>query len=187
MADYNIKDFVRKLEALNKVFTTMPTKIGTIAVNFSKERFREKNWIDNTVQPWKPLSRKRKSRSGSGKARKSQSILVDSGRLAHSIHKVYADQNLIIIATDVPYAQIHNEGGQITKSVEVRKHARREHQRKRAGKKGKKSTVKAHTVNAHMRKMNLDIPARQFMGESEELNRRIIQFIDNEFQNALNS
>jgi phage gpG-like protein len=182
MADYNIRDFVRKLEALNRVFTTMPAKIGTLAVNFSKERFREKNWINATAQPWQPLSRKRKSRTG--KARKSQSILVDTGRLAHSIRKIYADQNLIIIATDVPYAQLHNEGGRITKSVEVRKHARREFQRKSNG---KKSTVKAHTVRAHMRKMNLNIPARKFMGESEELNRRIIQLVDNEFQNALNS
>jgi phage gpG-like protein len=182
---YDISEFLRKIEALNRTFTVIPSKIGATAVNFSKERFREKDWFDNTKNPWQPLKRNRISRGKSGKPRRNQSVLVDTGRLKKSIRKVYADQNIVIIATDVPYAQIHNEGGTIDKTVSVRQHARRQHARK--GRKRKKVIVKAHTVGAHSRKMNLKIPARQFMGQSEELNRRILQLVDNEFQNALNT
>jgi phage gpG-like protein len=190
MTNYDISEFIDKLEALNRVFHTAPAKIGELAVNFSKERFRTRDWLDNTSQPWPALKRKRKSSGKSGKARKNQTPLVDTGRLKHSIRKIYVDQNIVIIGTDVPYAQLHNEGGEINKTVEIRAHERKEHKVKEHMVKErnvKEHMVKKHRVKAHMRKMNLKVPARKFMGESEELNKKIIALIDNEFQNALNS
>ena len=65
-----------------------------------------------------------------------------SGRLKKSIRRIRVTQNSVTIGTDVPYAQIHNEGGTIKKTV---------------------------SVKSHRRKMNTTIPQRQFIGESAQL------------------
>lgn len=179
MTKVDITDFARKLEAVSSTYKRIPTEVATIAVNFSKERFREQAWLDKTKHPWKP---RRKARKG-GKKR-SQTLLVDTGRLKRSIRKIYVDQNRVIIGTDVPYAQIHNDGGTIKETVTVKTHNRKEHVRKRAG---RAEIVKAHTVNSHTRKMNVKIPARRFIGNSYTLERRIYLHIASRFTKALKS
>jgi phage gpG-like protein len=85
---------------------------------------------------------------------------VSSGRLRRSLRKQVRG-NIIFISTDVPYAEIHNEGGTIQATANVPQHSRKT-------KKGK-SQVKAHT-----RRINIKMPRRQFMGESAFLNKRFI-------------
>jgi len=183
----DITDFTRKLDALLNTYKKLPTEIATIAVNFSKERFKDQAWLDQTKTKWTP----RKKPRGRSKKR-SQTLLVDTGRLKRSIRKIKATPEQVIIGTDVPYAEIHNEGGKINETVTVKSHVVKSHRRKAytRNRKGrseriKAQTVKAFTVKAHKRKMNLKIPQRRFLGASYTLNKRIELHITARFMRAL--
>lgn len=137
--------------------------VGATAVNFSKERFVRKNWVDRTPEAWKKTNKNKGS------------TLVASGQLKRSIRLISINGNRIVIGTDIPYAKIHNEGGTITKTVQIKSHHR-------ISMKGKRSMVKSHS-----RKMNTKIDKRQFIGVSAILERRIERILDKTFKDALNN
>ena len=80
----------------------------------------------------------------------------------------------VYIGTDVPYAKAHNEGGEITKTVNVRSHSR--------ARKGRTDKFK---VKSYQRKMNLTLPKRQFIGDSAALAKRIERFASVEINNEI--
>lgn len=143
----------------------MPTRLATLAVAFSKERFVQQNWIDSSVEAWRPRSRKRRG----GKRRQSGAVLVDSGRLKRSIRAISVSKNKIVIGTDVPYAQAHNDG--VNTMVTVKSHSR-----KRNG--------KTCQVREYSRRMSM--PQRRFLGDSQELSARLEKLIISEIINAIN-
>lgn len=126
------------------------TVIGVTAVNFFKSNFIREGFKDGGIKKWMPLSRSRREQKGSGKR-----ILTDSGDLRRSINYKKTNDGVLIYA-DEPYAEIHNEGGQIIATVTVSEHPRST----------KWGTV---TVKEHTRNMNTTMPQRQFMGYSEDL------------------
>lgn len=159
------KSFAAIVDDVTRAINAMPARVGTCAVNFSKQRFVQQNWNDTTPEPWKPRSRTRRG----GERRQSGAILVDSGRLKRSIRVVSADSNRVIIGTDVPYAEIHNEG--LDGEVSVRKHSRR-------SRKGRLHIVKAHKRRVHM-------PQRRFLGESQALATQLEELMIKELKNAI--
>jgi phage gpG-like protein len=172
----NNRSYIRLFEDVENALQTIPNRVATLAVNFTKERFREKNWFDETAEAW-PKTSKRKG-----------STLIASGRLRNSIRKISIMPDSITIGTDVPYAQIQNEGGEISgtetvKQHRVKSHYRRSHMRK--GKRIKRQLVKAHTVRAYSRRYNRKYPKRQFIGQSQELLRRVDKLIQDEIDNVL--
>lgn len=161
-------DFFKRLQKVNKpsFMRRLVNRSGVVAVNFSKERFVRKDWLDgNSRQTWEKRKRKDKG-----------SLMVRSGRLKRSIRKMSEGDYFVYIGTDVPYAKAHNEGGEITKTVNVRSHSR--------ARKGRTDKFK---VKSYQRKMNLTLPKRQFIGDSAALAKRIERFanveINNEIQN----
>ncbi len=152
----SLESFNRKMDAMTKDLGTLPRRLANEAVNFSKERFRENNWVDNTTQPWK----QRKPIRGESTRRRSRNILISSGRLRRSIRVVSVSRDRAVIGTDVPYATAHNYGyrGRVTQRV-------RSHERK------------GRPVRAHNRTIKQNIPQRQFIGESAALNRRLVRMI----------
>lgn len=168
----------------------LPQRVGTEAVAFFKQSFRRQGWIDKGgVEKWKRRKHDdRKSRS--------RGILMLRGTLRRSIRIVNKTANSVTVGTDVPYAQIHNEGGHIQATVRVRAHrrkgstytryaqsdiaTRRSVGRKRIGRSG--GEVKAHT-----RKMNLRIPQRRFMGQSRFFERRIQMQTERELKRILDA
>ena len=159
------KSFAAIVDDVTRAINAMPARVGTCAVNFSKQRFVQQNWHDTTPEPWKPRSRTRRG----GERRQSGAILVDSGRLKRSIRVVSADSNRVIIGTDVPYAEIHNEG--LDGEVSVRKQSRR-------SRKGRLHIVKAHKRRVHM-------PQRRFLGESQALATQLEELMIKELKNAI--
>ncbi len=159
------KSFAAIVDDVTRAIDALPARVATCAVNFSKQRFVEQNWHDTTPEPWKPRSGKRRG----GEKRQNGAILVDSGRLKRSIRVISADANRVIIGTDVPYAEIHNEG--LDGQVNVRQHTRR-------SRKGRLYTVRAHTRRVHM-------PQRRFLGESHELANQLENLITTELKNAI--
>ena len=174
-------DLFNKLQRLTQrsFLQRMTNESGVIAVNFTKDRFRFKNWIDKSVEKWE--SRKRPDRG---------LLLVRSGRLKRSIRKIAIGDYYVVVGTDVPYAQSHNEGGTVNKVAQVKAHTRKITIRQRkVSRKGKVSTKvigsKVVNVRAHNRNINLTVPRRQFLGESELLMRRIELHITRELNKEL--
>lgn len=93
----------RKIAALEKVKTTLPTILANESVNFFKQSFRKQGWEDEGVQPWKP-------RKSTDKKNKGKAILVQSGDLRNSITIESANWGKIRIVSQLPYSAIHNEG-----------------------------------------------------------------------------
>lgn len=179
MSKVDISDFARKLDAVSKAYAKVPLEVAVLAERFSKERFRSQAWLDKSSEAWKPRAQRRK-----GGQNKSQTLLVDKGQLKKSVRKISWNSQQVIIGSDVPYAQIHNDGGTISATQTVNSHKRKEFSRKR---KGRKETVKEHSVKSFTRKVNIKIPKRQFIGNSETLKNQIIDHITNQFTKALES
>lgn len=171
-----IKNLVLMCENVNRVINIIPHKAATIAVNFSKERFVKKNWVDKSEIPWKK-TRKRKG-----------STLIKSGRLKRSIRKVHVGADYAVIGTDVPYAQPHNDGGTIEGVELVRTHKRRAHKRKahiRSGKRIKAGNISAHVVKSHKRKYKRTFTQRRFIGRSQKLTDQIVTMVNLEIKKVV--
>jgi phage gpG-like protein len=168
------------ISKINATVQALPQRIATLAVNFSKERFVKKDWHDTHSEPWLKTRKKKGS------------TLVASGRLKKSIRKIRVTPTSITIGTDVPYAQIHNDGGEISGTETVKMHSRKAHARKAYVRtiKGKrvripKGQVKAHTVKQFSRKYRRKFEKRQFIGKSAELERRVETLINTELNKAM--
>lgn len=151
---------------LRQAFKSLPVVVSNEMVNFTKERFRQQNWLSGGSQPWQ----KRKNKKDSSRA-----ILRKSGRLARSPRAV-TKGDMGGVAMDVPYAQIHNDG--FNGTVNVKAHQRNKYGKTKTGtgsfnKSGSErmktvTTVKGiGDVKAHTRKVNM--PRRRFVGRSANM------------------
>ena len=75
------------------------------AKNHFVESFRKGGFTDSSLKRWRPRKKIDKRRPG-------RAVLVDSGDLRKSIRvaRVNTQQLNATIATDLPYAEVHNEG-----------------------------------------------------------------------------
>lgn len=170
-------------ERYNRMIADLPGKVGTVAVNFTKQRFREQAWVDNATEPW------RRRKPGT-KRNRGRAILVDSGRLRRANRIVRTGHLSVTIGNDTPYAAVHNQGFKGT--VTVKPFTRKKFKKTvvetgKLTKKGKprKQTVKSIVgeieVKEHTRRMNM--PRRQFMGKSMYLNKQIGRLVTAEINN----
>lgn len=173
----DIKELNRICKNIERAVRIIPGKTAVIAVKFSKERFREKKWINKREHPWTKTNKRRGS------------TLIKSGRLKESIHTIHIGADYAIIGTDVPYARAHNDGGTFTGTETVRAHDRRSHKRKahttRSGKRIKAGTVRTHAVKSHQRSYKRTFIKRQFLGQSQYLTNQLTNMIQTEIQKAV--
>lgn len=172
----DFKDLIRICDNVNRVITRIPHKAAVMAVNFSKERFRKKNWLDASGYLWK----KTKKRKGS--------TLIKSGRLKRSIRQVHIGADYAIVGTDAPYARAHNDGGTFEGIETVPTHAVKAHKRKthvRAGKRIKAGNVRAHIVKSHKRRFKRTFVQRKFIGQSQHLTNQLTSMIQCEIRKAI--
>lgn len=166
-------DFLTKLNRLSKLYQKFPELAAIEAVNFSKERFVRKNWVDKSVTRWRPRKASPEWRSEEQKRAAARgSLMVKSGRLKRSIRKIKVTRNSVTIGTDVPYAEPHNEGEVINQTINIKTHSR-----KRKG--------RTETVKAHKRKRKITLPERRFIGESALLLRRVERLVQREINTIL--
>lgn len=150
-----------------RVVASLPGVVGNAMVNFYKDNWNREGFLDARVQKWPPRQR------NTGKRAR---ILVRTGRLRRSI-RYRTTGTLIHIFTDVPYAQVHNEGGQVQGTANVKAHTRRT-------RKG------ATSVKAHTRTVNFTMPQRKFMDLpgsriSATLEKRIQLLVARAFEAAM--
>ena len=164
--------FNQQIVKVKAALKTLPVLAGNEVVNFSKEAFRKQGWLGVTFQPWRP---RKASHWGKATPRnKGRAILMDKGRLRRSIRVVSATADMVTVGTDVPYAKAHNNGLRLGVIQQVKSFSRK-------GKGGKVQTVKAHT-----RRVNMQMPQRQFLGDSPYQTKRIERVIALTIMKALN-
>jgi len=185
----NINRIVEKMkdDVLKEVRDRLPRKVGVVAVNHFKQNFRDSGFRNNGLHPWQRTLRQ----NGKGTDAKYGPLTSQKDHLMRSIQARPAPGE-VTIEDPVPYATIHNEGGDITTHPSVTPKMRG-HAWKMvyslAGVKGKGKLPKELpreakkwlglaltkktqlTVHAH-------IPKRQFIGESAELRTRINNMIN---------
>lgn len=93
-----LKDKVREYNAFMHAFKI---KAGEEAVRHFKENFDRQGFVDSSVNPWEA----RKS------SVQTHNILHKSGALKESIRVFGYTHDGVTVGSDIPYAQIHNEGG----------------------------------------------------------------------------
>ncbi len=170
------------IEEIFNFFDEITVKAQGIAERFADDNFQGQAW--QGTSPWRKLKNGAKDNSF---GRKSQGILIGTGRLRRSVRTVKTGRWAFTFASDAPYAQAHNEG--FTGNVSVRAHKREQKGIVSvASIKTKKSRnietgIGTIDVQAHTRKMNL--PARQFMPtarrESPVLDLQFQKMIETEF------
>lgn len=163
---------IRKLqEAKRYLQTDVFDVVGVEAVNHFKRNFQEEGFVDSSTKKW--VSRKSK-RAGSTN---SQKVMSKSQELADSItyEKKIPE---VIISTDKPYAEIHNEGGVIIVTDKMRKFFWAKHKEyKDAG-----ETELADQYKAFALAKKIVIPQRQYIGPSQTLNNNIVAKIKRDLE-----
>lgn len=180
----NIEKLVKKAkdDILKEVNDRLPRKVGVVAVNHFKQNFRDGGWLDDGLHPWQ-RTRRQDSKSPDAKY---GPLTSRRDHLMRSIQASVAPGQ-VTIENPVPYAAIHNEGGDITTSVtkKMRKYAWAKVYSLSGMSKGS-SAPKQLPPEAEKWKglaltkksrLNIHIPQRQFMGDSAELRRKIAQEI----------
>jgi phage gpG-like protein len=181
-------EFTAIMNRLAAVWPSLPNKAASVAVNFSKDRFRQANWVGDTTKPWK-------RRKAKGTKDDSRAILVKTGNLKRDVQKIRVTAESALVGTSNltgDYAKLHNEGfrGSMTIKEHKRKHYLhvKEKYKTRTGKDRSRTrkTVnenKVTTVKTHIRKVN--IPSRRFLGASPVLDKQIERMMTAEILRAI--
>ena len=176
-----------KDDIIKEVHDRLPRKVGVTAVNHFKQNFRDGGWLDNGLHPWKRTRRQ----EGNGKDAKYSPLTSRRNHMMRSI-QASTSPGQVTIEDPVPYAAIHNDGGDITVTQRMRKYAwhmvyslagikgkgklPKELPKEAEKWKGLALTRKSSiTVHAH-------IPQRQFMGDSAELRVKVSKLINESIQ-----
>ncbi len=198
-----IKDKRKELDDLIK--RKMPVIAGRMAKDHFQDNFRREGFVNGGLQPWPRAKRLSPGRTDA--AGLYGTLLSGRNHLFSSVKYVPADYR-VRVANDLPYAPVHNWGGEVHPTVtsKMRRFAWAKYyqamgkaQKGMAGKrKGKKNeyTGEARENSGALQwkrlaltrknKLRVRIPKRQFIGESRELSDRIREKTENEIRNILN-
>lgn len=198
----DIEKTVREIKGF--IDHTLPVKVGRIAKRHFEDNFRQGGFVNNGLHAWQPAKR---LSSGSKSAAANHGTLLSSRQRLSTATNYIARQAAVQIYNDVPYAAIHNEGGEIDVRVtpKMRRFAWAQYYslagRDKSGgnrtKKGSaaKSGVVVEDENALMWKrlaltrktsLHIRIPQRQYIGDSAELNALTIAAIEKGITEILN-
>ncbi len=159
---------------LSTTFDRIVRSAGTMAVNHFAKSFRNGGFINRSLEPW---AKPKRTFAKKDTAAKTRGILIKSGLLRKSIRVTRQSGLSIWVGSDVKYAQIHNEGGQV-------KIPERSQVLNFATKKGKTRFSKEKNAKfsqkVTMKERSFTMPKRQFMGESTQLENQILKMIEKE-------
>ena len=179
---FNFDEVIRKM---NETKGRLMTELESSATNHFLRSWRLKGWVDSGLEQWKEVKRRQpgtKAYNSAKKSARTRSILVQSGRLRRSFYTRIKRMDIIQIANSAPYAQVHNEGAR--GFAYVRPHQRWVKSGVYAGtgvfsvktRKERRVQLEAkQQVKGYSRRVN--IPQRQFMGHSAQLQKEQIRII----------
>ena len=186
----NLNEFTRLLAQKRKELdrlmrTTMPKKVGAMAtLHYQENIATRQGFLNGGLKKWDPT---RRQRSGSARATENYGALQSTqNHLLNNIHYI-PDAYRVVVSNGLKYAPVHNWGGTVSPVVtpKMRRWAWAKHYEE-AGTDKKKDTMWKRLALTKKTKLNIRIPQRQFLGESQELNAQIQQKMDSEIRNILN-
>jgi phage gpG-like protein len=201
----NISEFSHLLaqkrrELDNLMRRKLPVKVGNVAKAHYQDNFRNQSFTDGGNHPWPKT--KRQQSGGKSAAANYGALLSSRNHLYSSIKYVPSDYR-VKVANELKYAPVHNWGGTTSPTVtkKMRKFAwanyfKEAGIKKTDSKQEKKTKAEEASENANRwkalaltkkNKLNIQIPQRQFLGESKELTDRINNTMETEIRNILNS
>lgn len=133
--------------------------------------------------------------------RPGRAILTDTGQLRRSVRSK-TTENSITFYTDLPYAAIHNEGGEIQVTAKMKRffwhkyyEATGSFGRKKNGEKRNDKRTRQLTTEAEFWKFmalkkegtTIKIPKRQFLGKSPEVEKAVREIVEENMNEYFNS
>lgn len=201
----DIKEFSRLLRTKQKEIDllmrrTMPIRVGNMAKRHYQDNFRKSGFVDGGLHPWPKT--KRQTAVGTA-ANRHGPLLSARNHLFNSVRYVPGDYRVKIV-NDVPYAPIHNWGGETSPAVtpKMRRFAWAMYYKTggkpTTGAKGRKSAEKGQPGSigpeaakwralalTKKKRLHIRIPQRQFIGQSRELEERIRADVETQIETVL--
>lgn len=115
----DIKEFSKLIRAKQKEIDTlmrrkMPIRVGNMAKRHFQDNFRKSGFVDGGLHPWPKT--KRQLSGGTSAASQHRPLLSNRNHLFNAVRYVPGDYRVKIV-NDVPYAPIHNWGGETKPTV----------------------------------------------------------------------
>ena len=184
-----------KDDILREVSDRLPRAVGITAVNHFTQNFRDSGFRDGGLRPWQKTLRQR----GKGTLAQYGPLTSRRNHLMRSTSFTTAPGQ-VTVENPVPYASIHNEGGDINTHPRITARLRRYAWHmvySLAGVRGKGKLPPDLPKEAEMwkgialtRKTSLNvrahIPRRQFLGNSRELTDKINKLINQSLERIKN-
>lgn len=178
-------------EELKQLAEKLLQKTEKIALQYSMKAFKTSSWDGKAWEKRKASSQNRNDRRNKDKPR---ALLVRSGNLRRSVI-VTSRNGQVIIMSDMPYSEIQNEGGVINhpggtpytfgkdgKSRFISRKKADELEVKAQMRRTKNSQI-TNTRRFRVTKPHkIEIPKRQYIGQSEELETEIENMIYKELE-----
>lgn len=183
MADNQHADEIDKLViAYKNARLQMVRNVAAIALSFFKRSFVNQGFTDTTLKKWP----KRKF----GPRNNGRGTLIDKGVLKRGTRIKQADLNKAVIGVDsaIKYAEIHNEGGVIPVTVKMRRFFWAMYFKNGgADKRTRKNETAQFWLRMALKKGNtIEMPKRQFIGDSATLHKRLIAYLEKELNKIFN-
>lgn len=157
---------------------TMPVKVGRIAKDHFQDNFRQGGFQDNGTQAWQ--RKKRPDKYGP--------LMSSRQNLYGSIY-YRPDDYRVTVGTEVPYAAIHNEGGDIIVTARMKRFFWAKYRETNGGswKRNAKNEEAEFWKTLALKRVGsvIHIPQRKFIGESLELTDKINNTIEKEINKIL--
>ena len=157
---------------------TLPVKVGRIAKDHFQTGFRQGGFQDNGTQAWQ--RKKRHDKYGP--------LMSSRQNLYGSIY-YHPEDYSVTVGTEVPYAAIHNEGGDIIVTARMKRFFWAKYREANGGswKRNAKNDEAEFWKTLALKKVGsvIHIPKRKFIGESQELTDKINTTIENEINKIL--
>lgn len=167
------------------IHRTLPVKVGAIAKAHFQDNFRQGGFVDGGLHPWQRTHRQQSARGANGQY---SPLMSSRQHLYGSISYTPADA-AVTVGTSVPYAGIHNDGGDIVVTERMKRFFwAKFHEANGNSWARKQSNPEAdfwHLMAQKKVGSTIHIPKRQFIGESRELDKKVNQTIDTEIENIM--
>lgn len=179
-AKFDFPDFELTRTSVNDLFLNLPTWAGNSMLNFFLDSWKKEGFTDREFKAWK---KRRHKING-----KRRNILVGkgSGALRRSL-RLRIGSDYFEIYSNMPYAKIHNECGEITQQLTERQKKYFWSQFYYFRKRGDTKKANMFKRMALSDEINISIPKRQFMGKSERFNSELIKYVEHGLKNAIDN
>ena len=202
---HDIERITREFETL--ISRRLPVAAGKIAKQHFQDNFRQGGFVDGGLHPWPPA---RRLSSGMQGAAARYRTLMSSRQHLFSAIGYTPGMAKVTVFNDVVYASIHNDGGTLHPRItpKMRRYAWAKYYelggggkgsqrgRKPLGK-GNSSGAPSEATSAEAEKwkrlaltkkstLTVNIPKRQFMGPSVELDAKIAEYAEKEILRIIN-